>query len=240
MYGFLAMLYNLICGSAAASDSVSKYQQSQRNLKEAIDRGDKVYEDAKGRMKTIGGDPAMEWFDERGHRVIINRANGRVIRDFDEERAEEERRHAREWEENKIIEARSKGEKYILSYWVDKSVNPTMYKIKNEGNLNIYVRQSRIMIEVDTKKRYHLEWHSYYPPGCSIVRCKLAHGERHWFYKQYYADESHLIKGEKIQISITEFLEWDGRFCFRGVITDEDKRTLDLVLQSETKSKELH
>lgn len=240
MYGFLAMLYNLICGSAAASDSVSKYQQSQRNLKEAIDRGDKVYEDAKGRMKTIGGDPAMEWFDERGHRVIINRANGRVIRDFDEERAEEEKRHAREWEENKIVEARSKGEKYISTSNLDGIFKPALFKTENECGINVWVKQSVPMIEVNTKKRYHLEWHSYYPPGCSIVRCKLAHGERHWFYKQYYVDNNRLIKGEKIQISAAEFVEWGGRGRLSSGLTSDDEKTLDMVLSSETKTNKLH
>lgn len=212
MYGFLAMLYNLICGSAAASDSVSKYQQSQRNLKEAIDRGDKVYEDAKGRMKTIGGDPAMEWFDERGRRVIINRANGRVIRDFDEELAEERKQWRRESNEKIRMEAMANKKKYCLFFPVEWPERKVRHEETIKDEQDIYWRVSNYYIECETKLPYQLEYsYQAYPGLKPNFMGKYDNYYYFYFYKQYFNDESCKQLGKRIVLTREEWIYWGGR-----------------------------
>lgn len=219
MFGFLALLYNTICGTAAASDSLVKYQQGQRNLKDALDKGEMVYYDGKGIMRTTGGSMVFRERDKNGHDCLINQENGAVIRDFTEEKREAELAYRKERDAEKK-------QKYLdlgMPYW-----KPTAHFDKYHDRKFDWggIKGEAYTIEgdfeeMDSGRRYCLKtikWlakrqegtYSFPTTHTSTPYCGVDKVVYCFYYKQYYTDQNCTTIGWQTPLTHQEYLFWGG------------------------------
>lgn len=221
MFGFLALIYNAVCGGAAASDSLVKYQQGQRNMQEAIDKGEKVYYDGKGVMRTVGGNCLVYRGTDKntGHDCLINHENGAVLRDFTEEKRQAELADKRKRDE----ETRQKYLELEMPYWKPRAHFEGRNDKKFEWNTT---KKGECVIygdfeEMDSGRRYCLKmikWltkrqegtYSFPRTHTSIPYCGVDKVVYCFYYKQYYTDQNCTTVGWQVPLTHQEFLFWGG------------------------------